>query len=434
MNWILALVAFAGLMTILSTVVTITVEAVHKAFSMRKTGLQEMLRALHDNVIEELESGGRPNRNILKNNGGSKKAAAFANIMTRSPSFGGGRRWWWPSNWHINLFQRGFERLTRRQFAEQLAHTEFGEKLAHRDRAAIRRVLAHTSYEFDRYGVAQSQFFRRRAKVISGFIAFSFVALGNVNAIDIYTHLATDEVALGRTLRLVDNNYLAEVSERTELAASNGDALEARAAIATAIRDIEGGTGLPIGRNYFPYCAQPGLDPDQCLRDDYSGYTLAFTQWDVPEPIGRLWHAKTDAIVWVLSLIATAGLLGLGAPFWFDLFSRTAAMTGGAMARRAQIQATPTDRARVAVKNGVRGSEEPEIEEMTDAFLVSAGQVDVPCPVSLPIGARLGPASREATGLGDLVHTARVDGASPAAPAPPAGIRKVHGDWSGRRG
>lgn len=455
MNWILALVAFAGLMAILSTVVTVTVEAVHKAFSMRKTGLQEMLRALHDNVVRELEAGNRPNRDVLKNNGRSKEAADFASAMTKSPSFGGGGRWWWPSNWGLNIFQRRFERLTKRQFAEQLAQTDFGSKLSGRDRATIRRVLAHTSYEFDRYGVAQSQFFRRRAKVISGLVAFSFVSLANVNAIDLYMHLATDEAALGRTMRLIEGNNLQAMADRAEAVqarldgqverlADEAEALAsatdgvnaeaqlealraARQEVATTISQIGAYTGLPMGRRYFPYCEDVLADPEQCSNFDGAEWQVMFTTWTVPEPVVRLGHSPGDAIVWVLSLIATAGLLGLGAPFWFDLFNRTAAMAGGQMLRRAQAEPSAAVRAATAVRQGKRGTEDPEIEEMTDAFLVASGIVDAPYPVALPLGMRLGEASKETTdgGASDLKTSAASTG------DPPSGIRRVPGWWGG---
>ena len=42
MSWLVALVAFAGIMGVFSTVVTVAVEAYHKALSLRRSGLQEM--------------------------------------------------------------------------------------------------------------------------------------------------------------------------------------------------------------------------------------------------------------------------------------------------------------------------------------------------------------------------------------------------------
>jgi hypothetical protein len=98
MNWLLALLAFAGLMAVLSTVVTAAVEALHKLFSLRQAGLSEMLRALHDSVIVNIENGARTQtqRQALARAGGSSRdARKFAEDVTRSPAFGGGGRWWW---------------------------------------------------------------------------------------------------------------------------------------------------------------------------------------------------------------------------------------------------------------------------------------------------------------------------------------------------
>ena len=391
MNWLLALLAFAGLMTILSTVVTISVEALHKVFSLRKSGLQEMLRALHDGMIEGVEREELTRSELQRANGRSETAARFANTMTRSPSYGGAGRWWWISNWGVNLFQRNFERLTPRQFAEQLAQTEFGQNLAERSRSQVRHTLSRASYEFNRIGVAQSAYFRQRAKVISGLTAFAFVCLGNVNLIEVYMHLSNDQRALSQTLSLVDAQNTATLQTLVDPSAMQTEAVQASSTstpigadqFAEILQLTNGQLQLPIGRDYFPFCEDTSFAPGNC-----DGEEVAWYQRLIDEP--------QEGIVWFLSLVASAGLLALGAPFWFDLFSKTAALVGRAATQRAIASGQATaPRMNEPRRPGDR-DENPELEELTDAFMIASGLERAPLSAGNVVGMRLGPASSEA--------------------------------------
>lgn len=418
MNWLLALLAFAGLMTVLSTVVTISVEGLHKVLSLRRSGLQEMLRALYDSVIVGLEDEGHDSSELKKANGGSEKAAQFAKDMTKSPSYAGEGRWWWVSNWKINLFQRQFERLTTRQFAEQLSQTEFGKALATQPRAYIRDVLERSKYQFDRIGVAQSAYFRQRAKVISGIAAFVFVILANVNLIDVYVHLSTNERTLNNTLALIsadDPELLKQrvadiaddareiVSDATGDTLSLADTPQTAIEISDYIQALNAELRLPVGRDYFPFCEPSDLiNPPTNCKDEYK---------DVYE---RLLRKPVKGFVWFISLIASAGLLALGAPFWFDLFSKTASLVGRAAAARvasANTTAEPAKKAAAAKKPGAR-DEEPELEDLTDAFLMASGvKTDTRSSTTL-VGRKLGAPS-------DQTLSAGVPKAAPEAAAPP---------------
>ncbi len=456
MNWLLALLAFAGLMAIFSTIVSISVEAVHKVLSLRRQGLEEMLRALHDGVVVDIEKGRQPRREVLHARGRSKEAADFAKAVTSVPSYGGGGRWWWPANWGLNLFQRRFERLTRRQFAEQMAATDFGERLAFKDRSQIRQAMSRLSYEFDRYGVAQSHFFRRRAKVIAGLSAFLFVTLANVNAIDLYMHLANDPEALNRTLSFVssdDRTQLesrgAAVTARLETAfddvaeAADGElndadltALrEASVQINAVLDTMRASTQLPMGHDLFPFCERPSADIERCgpAQAPRLFGVVVLPTW-LPDWSERLISDPAEGIVWLLSMIATAGLLALGAPFWYRLFGNLAAMIGSTASLRVGGGESEADAEQRPARLGKRGGEDPDIEELTDSFLIAAGVAPTAHAETRPIGQRLGQASREATGVAGA-DRAEATGAGPE-PSDAAGlrgaIRRVRGDWSGR--
>jgi hypothetical protein len=448
MNWLLALLAFAGLMAVLSTVVTAAVEALHKLFSLRQAGLGEMLRALHDSVIVNIENGARTQaqRQALARAGGSSKdARKFAADVTRSPAFGGGGRWWWPANWNLNISQRRFERLTHRQFAEQLAQTNFGQKLAECDRDKVRQALARTMYEFDRFGVAQSQFFRRRAKVFSGVVAFAFVAFANFDAVKVYIHLANSEDSVNKVLALVgveDAEDLAAATvsarERVERLLADINAKQAAGstevseqeeaklrsaslALNSLVTDMRRGADLPTGREFFPYCEVAESDPTRCIGLDadagrvsffgLSGFDQKPLYWS--EPLVRLVRSPGDALVWLLSIIATAGLLALGSPFWFDAFGRLASLARASTPASKALDVPDPESAEVTKHASImRGSEEPGLEELTDAFLLASGVTSMPKPGSHPIGTRLGAPSSA------LVAEVKAPVVSPAAATP----------------
>lgn len=402
MSWIVALAGFAGIMAVLSTVVTVGVEAVHKAFSLRRAGLQEMMRAMHVRVLSQITDG--------INAADNKAAAKFANEMTKSPSFGGQGRWWWIANWGINISQRRFERLSKRQFAEQLAETDFGRGLAAQDRAAIRTQLARLSYEFDRLGVAQSDHFRRRAKVYSGLIAFAFVAFGNVNAIEIYRHLAANEAALGRALIIAEDQASLNAMRDSLSAETRPEQVQSN--YVETIRTLKAETALPIGRTFFPYCeTEPARDGNgrPLLGETGKPVTLPSSdpkcagapgalplgevfgqQLAVPASLVQATRKPADWLIWLLSIMTTAGLLGLGAPFWFDLFARTAAMAGGQAGR---LKAIAEAQAAEPAAPGKRGGEETDLEGAIDALMIASGQPHRVSgnAASAPLGAYLGP-------------------------------------------
>lgn len=491
MNWILALLAFAGLMTILSTIVYIIVEALHKGFSLRKAGLSEMLRSLHDHVITPMEQDDPSFVPTTKQTPKhSQNAVEFAKAVQQSPTYAGRQKWYSPSNWGLGLNQRKFENLNRRQLVEQLAQTEFGQALARKHRSRIEFALGRIAYEFDRFGEAQSAYFKRRAKVLSGIVAFLFVVVANVNVIDIYLYLARDDQALNATLSALDadnpedfrrlqSNIEDNARKFTEqLEADNltsQEAITAARDLQFYLTELQGGLNLPVGRDYFPYCADEMIDSGRCsiketgddgtaqLVSNPNSFELFGTMpiEGVPEPIARMAHNWQTGLYWIFCMIASAGLLALGAPFWFDLFNKTASYVGAVAAGRA-VSGRENRKTEPAVadilKDDLKRSENPDVREMADALLIASGVSQSNLPPREVIGTKLGRSSAEATSDGPAlgVSQAAMEYTSlpenkTAEPTPDArqsqadnaavstvtsprasAIRGVRGNWKGR--
>ncbi len=436
MNWILALFGFAGIMAIMSIIASVVVEAIHKVFSLRGSGLKEMLRALHDGVVMPLDPAFPEVQEGLEG-GGTKEASKFAKQMMVSPSYGGKGRWWWISNLPgLNLFRRKYENLSKIQFVEQLTQTDYGKRLSGKDRSEIKTSLNRLVYEFDRYGEGQSNFFRGRAKVFTTIVALLIVSLGNLNALSIYRHLASDEGALNGVISFFQNDpelLNAYIDKRTSTLAAIDpqDAAETQItqAASTIKSDIRilSNAGFPVGRAYFPYCEVPS-NPGCDVKTYKSGEPvnlLGYKSYAIP----RIF--TPEGATWFLGMIATAGLIGLGAPFWYNIFKLLATMAVRVhpVARQATavMDVSQTSKVEGEVKRppspkGTLASpgEEPDLDLLTDAFLTVSGKDVLSRP---PMGKRLGEASADRVSGRSVVSV----GLTPAVGETPLnGTRKLH--------
>lgn len=462
MNWLTALVAFAAFMAMLASLVTVGVEAWHKLFGLRRSGLEEMLRALHDNVLRD------PAGTSLKTTPGRPSdARRFAKGMIVNPGYAGQGRWWWPRNWPVVrrfFFQPHMESMSQLQFAEQLGQTEIGRDVALTLPEGERRAfLERAVREFDRYGEAQSDYFRRRAKVVSGLLAFVLVAGANVNAFDVYRALATDPALTDRTQALMTGPQAAALSTQLDdarasigalqaqitaaesnpngiaslqqaLATSKAQADQLQAALSASQSGLSALTdaGLPIGPDRFPYCASPDsarID-SRCpaTRAEPAGVMtaaaapasaseVALTAWEALKRVASL-----SGFIWLVQMIATAGLLGLGAPFWFSVARSVSAMAGR---RPAAAAAAEPAQSTASLARPTK----PAIQDLDAALVRTAG-----APLTPPRGAiyamptaAAGPA---ASGLAtSTVMPAAADGPAQAPPASAlnGGMRQVLG-------
>ncbi|MFC7290625.1 hypothetical protein [Hirschia litorea] len=385
MNWILALFAFAGIMAVMSTIASVVVEAIHKGFALRGGGLQEMLRALHDGVVMPLDPEYPDVRQGLEG-GASKRASQFAKQMTRSPAYGGKGRWWWLANIPVlNVFRRRFENLSKLQFVEQLTQTDYGQRLSSMSRPQVKQSLNRLVYEFDRYGAGQSEYFRARAKVLTTIVALLIVSLGNVNALAIYSHLATNQSALNGVLNTfsteeaLDGFIAQKVQEATFAQGQNGAATGMASTISSDFR-ILSNAGFPVGRDFFPYCDTP--ESPNC---DVKTFTESVNLFGLYESKAIPRILTPEGFQWLLGMIATAGLIGLGATFWFNLFRAMASFAlrnagTGSAARVAPNEAKPyTVSGEVRRPRDFKGSlanpsAEPDLDLLTDAFLTVSGR------------------------------------------------------------
>ncbi|WP_018996380.1 hypothetical protein [Hirschia maritima] len=442
MNWILALFAFAGIMAVMSTIASVVVEAIHKVFALRGGGMQEMLRALHDGVVMPLDPE-YPDVTEGTDGGSSREASKFAKQMTRSPAYGGKGRWWWIANIpFLNVFTRRFENLSKLQFVEQLTQTDYGQRLSSMNRPQVKQSLNRLVYEFDRYGAGQSEYFGARAKVFTTIVALLIVSLGNLNALSIYSHLATNQGALSGVLNTFNseealNGFIAQKVTEATLAQQDTGATTGLASTISSDFRILSNAGFPVGRDFFPYCDNPSN-----ANCDVKGFTESVNLFGVYESAAIPRILTPEGGQWLVGMIATAGLIGLGANFWFNLFKamasfalRNASAGVGGVRSRNPVPSSVVSDGEVRRPREIKGSlaspgAEPDLDLLTDAFLTVAGK-DVTNVSTGEFGSRGGSSLEQASPI--IPKAGVYVGEMPTRNGPPprkdtqSGIRKYRG-------
>ncbi|MEL6955806.1 MAG: hypothetical protein AAFO88_04110 [Pseudomonadota bacterium] len=365
MSLLLALVGFAAIVAVYSTIVSVVVEGIHKLFALRSAGMSEMLRNFYDHKLGNLQPSDTPAELGAPTATGSHVASPqsrdFARTMTRRAASENLRPWYirrWPLIGQI-LSSR-VQRMSTLQFIERLAETPEGKALAGHSRPMLRRALSAAAYEFERIGEAQTDYFRSRASMVSVLAGIAVAFVVNLDAITLYKELATNATLSARLSTIADTARFQQAQ-----AAFTDEEGQARAvpavfepsdldSLKTTFLDM----GVPVGRKMFPHCenykAEGRTDissddyrdercglpnqtevnqtwqlsyadfRDQRLNGASASWPAWFSyRWSRIQAIGE--NPGTFAM-WFLGVLIGGGLLGLGAPFWFKLFARGAAM------------------------------------------------------------------------------------------------------------
>lgn len=308
MNYLTALLAFSAIMIVLATLASVLVESIHRLLKTRSRDFDEMLTQLYkQSVRPHFKSAGITLADEAEN---------FVREIRRNPAISYKRN---------GLFNRyfvktEFEELTTRQFVEQLAQSESGQKLLQKVEQHETELAANTisklSYEFERYGQAATEYFKRRAAFLSMIVAFVLAIALNIDAVRLFESLAKDPELAQQVIEKIDVEELRQ--KRDEDLAKAADDEEEKQSIeekyqgmldnyeqvSNQLQNLE----LPIGHAFYPYCAEGGWVDEQCNSKGI--FTL-------------------DALAWLFKIFLTTGLIGLGAPFWYKAYRQVGQLIPG---------------------------------------------------------------------------------------------------------
>jgi hypothetical protein len=315
-----ASLALALTMLALASVSSLLVEVVHRVLRLRPAGLKKMLERLYERDLEPRID--QSLRDTLA------KAEAvrqrFLDKMLANPLLP-------DSKWQGPL--RKLEKLSTEEFLRRLGQTEPGKHLRQMGEGELKDVVDRLAREFEMLGSAASDFFTRRAKLLSVLAGIALAFIANINAVRIFDHFTRDPQAAAAVIAQSEEfqEDWRETEQRVTRALPELQQEEAVKQIQNGLQDVRaslqslGNRALPIGYDRYPASQN--------------------TPWS-----------------W-LAVLLTGFLLGLGGPFWFQVVSRILELrralgsggkpsTTSGTAPSAVAPEPPTTEQRVAMLNG----------------------------------------------------------------------------------
>jgi hypothetical protein len=404
MEFLTALLAFAAVMALMSTIVAVVIEAAINLLGMRSRGLKALLAQYYRDAVAPRLPAGSGLR------GNNAEARAFASEVTSNPARLPGA---------MRSGARRYNRLTVRQLIEQLARTPAGQAFLKLPDSQLKPHLEALSYEFDRFSEGARDFFTRRTRNTGVTIALILAFGLNVDALRLYRVLATDGdtrdrvVALMADVQVANANIEQAVAQReagrpaapppttlefgqdprtgAELTAEQAEQqLRENERRIDELLTLLANMSIPIGVTQYPYCSRyspllghvvegeavfdgrckrvrqyeqaldaaagapvaarsdpdegPSADEVQSVRDSIGGLAPLLS-WVGGEPAARWIVLRThpDSLLWVFSVLIAGGMIGLGAPFWFNVYRRLGLLipiVGAAQAMSSRSQQT----------------------------------------------------------------------------------------------
>ncbi len=360
-----AAIAFALTLAALATVVTVLMEIVLRCVLMRKKNLVQTMRLLNEELpkgslgldekerwefftkVVENPAQGLSERIPKQLGEDTSAAAALASLDWRR-------------------LRRGvYDKVSTEHVLRRLAELPRVQQLSAQAAGKVKREFYRLASKYEEFGSAVSASFKRRSQFWSIMFGVGLAIVANVDGIRLFeafqakSGLAQTVIARQDQFRTAydqtDNrrreiadqekavsearSALVEAREKfaadsLEVAAARGT-LEAQEEERAALTDPEElrrlagdaqqqvanliALGVPIGNAYFPHC--------RLFGDDDLSTTCA----------GPVWPSGTDSAVWakrfrflgyillwLVPVALTGMLIGLGAPFWFDVAKRLA--------------------------------------------------------------------------------------------------------------
>lgn len=364
MSYVTALLAFAAFMTLASTLVAVILEGVNRGLDVQRKRLRALVSQFHTEAV-------RPRIGDAGGDAADEDQEQFTLALLKDPA-------------HETEQVRD---LTVRQLMEQLAGTRAGAALRGLSRETLQARLEALAYEFDRLGAASRERLRRRARVWSVVIAFVMAFSLNVDAFRLFGGLVQDRALTQLLINSVDVDDLRRQYAIADAALvrrpSDPVAREQRARLEQTLAEVRSaaslasGINIPVGATQYPYClpfsplfgaiaaadrategataVPPPVSPSdprcvqnglvrppppapECARTEagcspqqlQAMLNTRMRDWAQDLPTSLLKRVNTDTLQWFVGVLIAGGMIGLGAPFWFNVYRSIAALVPAA--------------------------------------------------------------------------------------------------------
>lgn len=293
MEWLEAALAFAVVMMVLSTVVAVLVESAHMVLRLREKGLRRFMEVVYKQVVcprfsldpADVDEFVRT-MTTSRFEPADSQAAAIKKLVPRLVNAG------------------ELKNLATVHFIERLPETAAGRRLAaetvQRGRAELEAVLRELARKYEEIGASATEYFARRARLVSVIVAIGLAFALNVNAVQLFESVLTDKemraALIARGEAMVQDGAREPAAADAEQLAQHAAAI--RAELATLRKEA-----VPFGWEHAPWHGEA---------------------WHNADPVAR----GGWLVQWTLSVLLAGVLIGLGGPFWFDAFRKLSMLTG----------------------------------------------------------------------------------------------------------
>ncbi len=315
-----SVLAFALIMAALASVVTLMMEAFHRVLRLRAKGMDALFSQFYDDVLIKKLNISAEDKHVIS-------SAVLVNparkiIMGSShPIF---------PNSLIDKILRSTD-LSSDDLLKRLRKTSAFSKLRENTEVQIRQTLESIQDEYDEYSAAMSDYFKRRAKLFSLLLGVVLAFGANIDGIRIYEALKinpeirasiiSQQASFEQQYKLARKKLDAVASGASSAPESNREEIKAlKKSLEEATSGISeiASLGLPIGWHYFP--------ADMNERSGQKDATISQSFCALIERVSHNWLAH---IAWVFKVLVTGLLIGLGAPFWFEIAVKLTRMKQG---------------------------------------------------------------------------------------------------------
>ena len=304
-----AALALALTLAALATIVTITMEIVLRTLGLHQRHQVELVKRLYDDVIAkhtgqtttDLATRWAVVKKVLENPLAGKQMAP----TDTAQGYLGGRSA--PIYGKISL-----EHLLRRIIDVE----EIGETYR-TNRDELKMNLSALSLKYDEYRSAISTRFKSRTQLWSFIFGVILAIVMNVDGVRLFqgylrhpeqaARVASQAEAILDRVEVTQREFV----EAHRVGGNQGtieDLNEAIDRLGSQLRSA-GQFDLPIGRRYAPHCFLFLEEPSEAASSDPACA-------DAYDPV--------DSLTWLIKVLLTGLLIGLGAPFWYDVARRLA--------------------------------------------------------------------------------------------------------------
>ena len=321
MNILNAVLAFAAYMVILSTLVSAIVELIFQYKDKRQSYFREIISRLFDDIIwprleQQILSQQLPKQdngdNDNPNNSSEEKTKAkkrakdnFVNAMVSVTGLRAVKKGE-SSKSHFSDNEKKTESLTSVEFASRFAKTCSGKIIYTLGKEKAEVIVADLVRSFEDLSVGSTSDFRTRASKWSLAVGFVLAFSLNIDAFQLFKELNSDPKVVEQVIAATSDQI------KTMQEADNADNQKEHLDTIKDTLSVVGHVGLSVGWDYFPICK-----PSVSVLDSRCPKQTA-----VDEHENNNTNEPHRYVFWLLGLISTGIFVGLGSPFWFQVFQR----------------------------------------------------------------------------------------------------------------